>query len=78
MKDVPSNSIVTAGIPEIGFLRVSDAVGKGKPIPVSRSTYYEGVKSGRFPAPVRISEKCSALRVEDVRRFIRTVGGETK
>ena len=47
-------------LPETGFLRLSQIIGnpKAKPpipavIPVSKSTWWEGVKSGRYPQPVR-------------------------
>ncbi|MHB8769513.1 MAG: helix-turn-helix transcriptional regulator [Syntrophales bacterium] len=39
-------------------------------IPVSRSTWYNGVKDGRFPQPVRLSTRCTAWRVEDIRALV--------
>jgi len=37
-----------------------------KIVPVSRSTWYLGVKKGVYPAPVRISRRSSAWRRNDV------------
>lgn len=43
-------------------------------IPVSRSTWWRGVKSGRYPAPVRIGPHMTAWRAEDIRRLIYELG----
>jgi len=61
--------------PEIGYLRLAQIVGNKKAgilaiIPVSKSTWWAGVKSGRYPSPVKLSERCTAWRVEDIRDLI--------
>jgi Prophage CP4-57 regulatory protein (AlpA) len=38
--------------------------------PVSKSTLWQRVKEGRFPSPVKLSERITAWRVEDVRAYI--------
>jgi prophage regulatory protein len=53
-----------------GFLRLPSIIGPGKPIPVSKSTWWEGVKSGRFPKPVKLGPRITAWRVEDIRQLI--------
>jgi prophage regulatory protein len=53
-----------------GFLRLSSIVGPGKPIPVSKSTWWEGVKSGRFPKPIKLGPRITAWRIEDIRQLI--------
>lgn len=62
-------------IPEAGFVRLPQIVGNLKAgipaiIPVSSSTWWAGVKSGRYPKPVKLSERCTAWRVEDIRALI--------
>lgn len=39
-------------------------------IPTSKSTWWAGVRSGRFPKPVKIGERITAWRVEDIRALI--------
>ncbi|MCL2790974.1 MAG: AlpA family phage regulatory protein [Desulfobulbus sp.] len=39
-------------------------------IPVSKSTWWAGVKSGRYPCPVKLGPRITAWRVEDIRRLI--------
>lgn len=53
------------------LLRLPQIIGdrkKGIPaiIPVSRTTWFDGVKSGRFPQPIRLSEGVVAWRTEDI------------
>lgn len=62
-------------LPSAGFLRLEKIVGNQKAgipaiIPVSKSTWYAGVAAGRYPQPVKLSERCVAWRVEDIRALI--------
>lgn len=54
-------------LPEIGYVRLSTIL---KIIPVSKSTWWEGVKDGRFPKSVKLSPKITAWRVEDIRELM--------
>lgn len=63
--------------PETGYLRLPQIIGDRKAappippvIPVSKSTWWEGVKSGRFPKPVKLGPRITAWRVEDIRELI--------
>jgi hypothetical protein len=60
---------------ETGFLRVSQIVGNPKRglapiIPVSKTTWWAGVKSGKFPKPLKLSQGVTVWRVEDIRALI--------
>jgi len=66
-------------LPKTGYLRLNQIVGNPKAgipaiYPVSKSTWWAGVKSGRFPQPVKLSERCTAWRVEDIHALIEQVG----
>jgi prophage regulatory protein len=58
-------------LPEIGFVRLVSIIGPKGPIPVSKSTWWAGVKSGRYPQPVKLGCRITAWRVEDIQAFIR-------
>ena len=65
-------------LPETGFLRLPNIIGDATAsppipaiIPVSKSTWWAGVKSGRFPKPIKLGPRITAWRVEDIREFIR-------
>ncbi|MFG5382455.1 helix-turn-helix transcriptional regulator [Yoonia sp. R2-816] len=37
------------------------------PIPVSKSTWWQGVKEGRFPQPQKLGPRTTVWKVEDIR-----------
>jgi hypothetical protein len=54
-----------------GFLRLSWIIGNSSKgiqprIPVSRATWYAGIRSGKFPKPIRLSEGISVWRTSDI------------
>ena len=64
-------------LPETGYLRLYQIIGNMRAlppvpslIPVSKSTWWAGVKSGRYPRPVKLGPRITAWRVEDIRRLI--------
>ncbi len=52
------------------LLRLRQIIGPGGLIPVSRSTWYQKVASGRFPAPVRLGPRTVAWRASDIAALI--------
>jgi predicted DNA-binding transcriptional regulator AlpA len=63
-------------LPETGFVRLSKILAPRGPIPVSKSTWWAGVRAGRFPKPVKLGPRITAWRVEDIRRLIATGAAE--
>ncbi len=61
-----------SALPETGFLRLSSILAPKGPIPVGKSTWWEGVKTGRYPKPVKLGPRITVWRVEDIRRLIET------
>ncbi len=64
-------------LPETGFLRLWNILGDTRSdpptpaiIPVSKSTWWAGVKSGQFPRPIKLGPRITAWRVEDIRKLI--------
>jgi prophage regulatory protein len=65
-------------IPEKGFLRLPQIIGNPKAdppipaiIPISKSTWWQGVKDGRYPQPVRsLGQRITVWRAEDIRALI--------
>jgi prophage regulatory protein len=60
--------------PETGFLRLRAILAPAGPIPVSKSTWWQGIKDGRFPKPIKLGKRVTVWRVEDIRRLIETGG----
>lgn len=69
------DNAVGSGMPEIGLVRLSQIIGdkkRGIPpiIPVSKSSWWDGVKKGTYPKPVKLGERTTCWRVEDIRALI--------
>lgn len=70
-------------LPETGCLRLPQIIGAPNAdpprpalIPVGASTWWAGVKSGRFPKPVKLGPRTTAWRAEDIRALIDDFAGE--
>jgi prophage regulatory protein len=44
-------------------------------IPVKKSCWWDGVRTGRFPKPVKLGLRVTAWRVEQIRELIDSIGG---
>ena len=56
--------------PKTGFVRLPSILAPKGPIPVSKSTWWAGIKSGHYPKPVKLGPRITAWRVEDIRTLI--------
>jgi prophage regulatory protein len=54
-------------LPETGFVRLPEVL---KVFPISKSSWWAGVKQGRYPQPVKLGPKMTAWRVVDIRALI--------
>lgn len=67
-------------LPSTGYLRLRDIIGARASkstcsipalVPVSASTWWAGVRAGRYPQPTRaLGQRITAWRVEDIRALI--------
>jgi prophage regulatory protein len=60
-------------LPRPGFVRLASILAPRGPLPIGRSTWWAGVRSGRFPKPVKLGPRTTAWKVEDIRKLIDTV-----
>lgn len=49
-------------LPETGFVRLPSVLAV---FPISKSSLYAGIQKGIYPAPIKLSERTSAWKVED-------------
>lgn len=59
--------MATIALPETGFVRLSTVL---QVIPVSRSAWWAGVRSGRYPQSVKLGPRTTAWRCSDIRALI--------
>lgn len=67
--------------PPTGFLRLAQIVGNPKTgtppiIPVSKTTWWQGVKSGRYPKPIKLSKRCTGWRVSEILGLLESMAKE--
>jgi len=68
-------------LPATGLVKLKTLLGNSKTnppilpiIPVSRTTWHNGVKSGKYPKPIKLGEHSIAWRVEDIRALLEELG----
>jgi predicted DNA-binding transcriptional regulator AlpA len=60
--------------PETGFVRLPQVLSV---IPLGKTCWWEGVKSGRFPKPIKLSTRCVAWKAEDIHALIKQLSEQT-
>lgn len=54
-------------LPETGFVRLPQILAV---FPISRSSWYAGIQTGRFPRPHRLGPRTSAWAVHEIRALM--------
>jgi prophage regulatory protein len=62
-------------LPEIGYLRLPQILGNPKKnlpalIPISKSSWWAGIKAGKYPAGVKLGPRTTAWTVESIHTLI--------
>jgi prophage regulatory protein len=61
-------------LPTTGFVRLHSILAPRGPIPVCKSSWWDGIRRGRFPRPIKLGPRTTAWRVEDIRALIEHPG----
>jgi prophage regulatory protein len=61
-----------SSFPKVGLVRLKQVLFPAGPIPVSASTWWQGVKDGRFPKPLKLGRATTVWRAEDIWALIET------
>lgn len=66
-----------------GFVRAFQIIGDSKKgitpfLPISRAEWWRGVKEGRYPSGIKLSERVTVWRAEEIRAMVELMseGGE--
>jgi prophage regulatory protein len=72
---------LTPTLPEIGYLRLPQIIGDPKAdppipalIPVSKSSWWAGIKAGRYPTGIKLGPRTTDWNIEDIQELIARVG----
>lgn len=55
-------------LPSTGYVRMAQIA--GTIVPVHAATIWRWVRSGKFPQPVKLSERVTAFRAEEIRAWL--------
>ncbi len=69
----PKKSAVS--LPETGFVRLATIL---EHLPISRSTWWKGVREGRFPQSVKLGPRMTAWRAADIRDLLKRIEQEAE
>lgn len=54
-------------LPDAGFLRLPQVLTL---IPISRSSWWDGIKKGKYPQGIKLGTRTTVWRAEDIRSLI--------
>ena len=67
-------------LPSTGYLRLKQILGtkKSNPpippiIPIGKTSWWQGIKEGRYPSPIKISPRITVWKVEDIRLLLQSL-----
>lgn len=60
-------------IPKTGFLRLHQILVF---LPYSKTTWWEGCRSGRFPKPIKLGPRTTAWRAEDIAQLVKELSSQ--
>ena len=61
------NNPIIQPMPDEGFVRLPQVL---HVLGIGKTTFWNGIKTGRYPAPVKLGPRTSAWRVQDIRVLI--------
>ncbi|MDR2056199.1 MAG: AlpA family phage regulatory protein [Desulfovibrio sp.] len=62
-----------SAISPTGFLRLKQVL---ELVPISKSAWWDGCKTGRFPKPVKLGPRTTAWKAEDIAALVKSLGGQ--
>ena len=60
-------------LPQEGFVRLPQVL---HVLGIGKSSFWEGIKAGKYPAPVKIGPRTTVWRVEEIRALIRQMSAQ--
>jgi prophage regulatory protein len=70
VRPTAADSPAKSNLNERGLRRLRDVIRPHGPLPISRSSWFAGVKAGLYPRPVRLGPRMVAYREVDIQTLI--------
>lgn len=58
-------------LPEYSFIRLHQVLSI---IPVSKSAWYQGVATGKYPAPTKLGNRTAVYKLSDIKKLLEDLG----
>lgn len=65
-----------AQFPNTGLVRLKSIIAPGGPLPISKSSWWAGVRDGRYPKSRKISPRVTVWLAEDIRLLLAKIEQE--
>ncbi|GKG92474.1 hypothetical protein CE91St38_04820 [Desulfovibrionaceae bacterium] len=62
-----------SNIPVTGFMRLPQVLAV---VPVSKSAWWDGCRTGRYPKPAKLGPRTTAWRAEDIAALVKRLGAQ--
>ncbi len=70
-----SKKMPSAFLPPEGFVRLPTVL---QVLGIGRTSFWNGIKDGRYPRPVKLGARTAVWRVEDIRALIASLSGNIR
>ena len=70
--DKPRRKPIVLPDDDTGFVRLRTVLGL---YPISESSWWDGIKAGKFPKGVKLGPRVTAWRVSEIRRLLESFAG---
>jgi prophage regulatory protein len=70
VRSTAAASPTKSNLNERGLRRLKNVIQPHGPLPISRSSWFAGVKAGLYPRPVRLGPRMVAYREVDIQKLI--------
>ena len=68
MPPIPANQVPKPlALPDVGFVRLPQIL---RVLPIGRSSWWAGIRVGKYPSPIKIGPRVSAWKVEDIKALL--------
>lgn len=61
-------------LPETGYVRLAQVL---QVIPIGKSTWWNGIRVGKYPRPIKLSARVTAWRAEDIHGLIKKIAEQS-
>ena len=70
---IKNQKLISLPLPQEGFVRLPQVL---HVLGIGKTTFWDGIRKGHYPAPIKIGSKIAAWRVQDIRALINQLSNQ--